>query len=73
MSRRDNAKQIGMAGSEAKVFYDFYESKGWKVGKNPMVSWHHAMSGWKTRNDSRTTISGKNGSSRRSASEADLV
>lgn len=67
------AKLIGMEGSEAKVFFDFYESKGWKVGKNPMVSWHHAMSGWKARNDSKPTMFRKTSPARRSASEADLV
>lgn len=36
--------------TEAKKFYSFYESKGWKVGKTKMVSWKSAASGWKLRN-----------------------
>lgn len=27
-------------------FYDFYESKGWKVGKNPMKDWRAAVRNW---------------------------
>ena len=27
-------------------FYDFYESKGWKVGKNPMKDWKAAVRNW---------------------------
>lgn len=33
--------------SEAEKFHDFYESNGWKVGKNPMKSWTSAASNWK--------------------------
>lgn len=31
----------------AEHFYNFYESKGWKVGKNPMKNWQAAISTWK--------------------------
>tara|TARA_R100001594_G_C4011715_1_gene257126 strand:+ start:39 stop:704 length:666 start_codon:yes stop_codon:yes gene_type:complete len=34
---------------EAEKFFDFYESKGWKVGKNPMKNWHSASSNWNRR------------------------
>lgn len=27
-------------------FYDFYESKGWKVGKSPMKDWRAAVRNW---------------------------
>lgn len=30
-------------------FVDFYESKGWMVGKNKMKNWHSAISGWNAR------------------------
>jgi hypothetical protein len=43
------AAKIGLVESECDKFFNFYESKGWKVGKNPMVSWPHAMTGWKSR------------------------
>ena len=32
-----------------QTFIDFYESKGWKVGKNPMTNWRAALSGWVSR------------------------
>lgn len=30
----------------ASRFVDFYETKGWMVGKNPMRDWHAAMRTW---------------------------
>jgi hypothetical protein len=30
-------------------FVDFYESKGWKVGKNPMKDWRAALRNWNNR------------------------
>lgn len=34
----------------ANDFYDYYESNGWKVGKNPMKSWTSAASRWMRNN-----------------------
>ena len=34
---------------EAEKFFDFYESKGWKVGRNTMKNWHSASSNWNRR------------------------
>jgi len=34
----------------AKRFYTFYESNGWKVGRNSMKSWRAACDQWKARN-----------------------
>ena len=31
---------------DAESFYDFYESKGWFVGKNPMKDWKAAVRTW---------------------------
>lgn len=31
---------------EALKFWAFYDSKGWKVGKTPMVKWRAAAAGW---------------------------
>lgn len=31
-------------------FWNFYESKGWYVGKNKMKNWHSAMATWVKRN-----------------------
>ena len=33
----------------SKRFYCFYESNGWKVGKNSMKSWRAACDQWKAR------------------------
>ena len=33
----------------SKRFYCFYESNGWKVGKNSMKSWKAAADQWKAR------------------------
>tara|TARA_R100000742_G_C4278876_1_gene102340 strand:- start:3404 stop:4018 length:615 start_codon:yes stop_codon:yes gene_type:complete len=35
---------------DAEGFFYFYESNGWKVGKNKMKQWKRAASGWITRN-----------------------
>lgn len=34
---------------DAVAFLAHYDSVGWKVGKNPMVSWRAAVTGWETR------------------------
>ena len=36
--------------AEADVFYNFYASKGWMVGKNKMKEWKRAVTGWISRN-----------------------
>ena len=41
------AAKIGLSELEAEKFFDFYESNGWRVGKNPMKSWSAALSNWK--------------------------
>lgn len=41
------AKEIELPVPEIAKFYDYYESNGWKVGKNPMKSWKSAMNNWK--------------------------
>ena len=40
-----------------EVFFDFYESKGWKIGKNPMKDWKAAARTWK--NHARETFKKK--------------
>jgi len=30
----------------AEKFWNYYESNGWKVGKNPMKNWHSSMATW---------------------------
>lgn len=38
---------------DAEAFVAFYESNGWKVGKNKMKSWKSACVTWEKRNDNR--------------------
>ena len=40
------AIEQGYTDFEADRFYDFYESKGWLVGKNKMKSWQAAVRNW---------------------------
>lgn len=44
-------------GINAESFYDFYESKGWKVGSSPMKDWKSAVRNWERRrtNPQKTT------------------
>lgn len=37
-------------GINAEAFYDFYESKGWYVGKNKMKDWKACVRTWENRN-----------------------
>jgi hypothetical protein len=36
---------------DSQSFHDFYESKGWMVGKNKMKDWKAAVRQWNTRNN----------------------
>ena len=38
-------------GINPDTFYDFYQSKGWMVGKNPMKDWKAAVRTWEKRNN----------------------
>lgn len=40
--------KIGLPDAETHKFFNFYESKGWVVGRTPMKSWQHAMANWKS-------------------------
>ena len=44
---------------EAEAFFNYYESNGWKVGKNPMKSWQHAVTNWITRGKQSGQSNGK--------------
>ena len=35
--------------TESEKFWNFYESKGWMVGKNKMKKWHSSASNWNKR------------------------
>lgn len=42
---------IGLPVAEALKFINYYESKGWVVGKTGMKSWKASLAGWKQRRD----------------------
>lgn len=48
------AAKIGLSDHQAEQFFNYYESNGWRVGKNPMKSVNGAIAGWKLRNQTET-------------------
>ena len=49
---RNYCTEKGLTNVNPERFFYFYESNGWKVGKNKMKNWHMAASGWNTREQS---------------------
>jgi len=47
-------------GFDHETFFDFYESKGWMVGKNKMKDWKAAVRNWNKRNSNDNKQSGTN-------------
>ena len=45
--------KAGLPDVEAEKFLNYYESNGWKVGRNPMKSLPHAVGNWKSRWEER--------------------
>jgi len=41
-------------GLDAETFFDFYESKDWKVGKNKMKNWKACVRTWEKRNTTKS-------------------
>jgi len=53
------AAKIGLPQREAQKFFNYYESKGWMVGKSPMKIWRSALANWKLKwEESRGSASG---------------
>lgn len=40
---------------DANKFFDFYEGKGWVIGKSPMKDWKAAVRTWETRNNTQAS------------------
>lgn len=53
------ASKIGLPVTEISAFQDYYESNGWRVGKNPMKSWEASMRRWKLNCEQRKYENGK--------------
>lgn len=47
--------EIGAKTEETEIMFDYYESKGWKVGKAPMKCWKSAARNWKRRSQKEET------------------
>jgi hypothetical protein len=45
--------------SQARAIWNYYESNGWKVGRNPMKDWRAAVRSWLARDESRTITNTK--------------
>jgi hypothetical protein len=60
---------------QVKRFYDYYESNGWKVGKNPMKNWAAALSNWyKNYNQfNKNEKQNRNGQSEQVGRSADII
>jgi DNA-binding transcriptional MocR family regulator len=43
--------EIGSSNEEAEKFMDYYNSNGWKIGKNPMKDWKASARNWMKRSD----------------------
>jgi hypothetical protein len=43
---------------DAKTFCDYYESNGWRVGRNPMKDWRATVRQWQNRNQQGSLYSG---------------
>jgi hypothetical protein len=41
------AAKVGLPEIEAERFFNYHESKGWKIGNSPMKSMPHALANWK--------------------------
>ena len=42
----------------AQQFFSYYESNGWKIGRNPMKSWQAAVQNWNTREKANNKAAG---------------
>ena len=52
---RSFARDEGMSGFNSDAFWNFYESKGWKVGGDDMADWRSAARCWHARDRDKPT------------------
>lgn len=60
---------------DAEMFFDFYESKGWLVGKNKMKDWKAAVRTWNRNrkdNNEYNQVKGKSSEARRKFGETSM-
>lgn len=58
---------------DAERFCDFYESKGWMVGKNKMKSWQAAVRNWRKGEDHRPTLRRERTNGERSTRDMSII
>lgn len=51
-----HANNLEMPNEAIQAFYNYYESNGWRVGRNPMKSWKAALSNWNLNNHVRSHV-----------------
>lgn len=52
---RSFARDEGLSGFNADAFWNFYESKGWKIGGEDMADWRSAARCWHARDRNKST------------------
>lgn len=52
---KTEAQRLNYPNFNTEAFYAYYESNGWKVGRNKMVSWSAAMVNWNKREKNNKT------------------
>ena len=52
---RSFARDEGLSGFNADAFWNFYESKGWKIGGDDMADWRSAARCWHARDRNKPT------------------
>ena len=65
-------KEANLTTVDVESFYNYYESNGWRVGKQPMRDWRAAMRNWHLRNSKETPRLVKN-SQRSVTPESELL
>jgi hypothetical protein len=48
-------REMNYPGRLAARFHNYYESNGWKVGKNPMKSWQAALANWNSKEQGQSS------------------
>jgi hypothetical protein len=67
------AIKIGLPITEVDKFHNYYESNGWKVGKNPMKSWPAALRNWLSRLGDASGLVGCKGAAKKEVDWRDSV
>ena len=67
------AIKIGLPITDVDKFWNYYESNGWKVGKNPMKSWPAALRNWLSRLGDASGLVGCKGAAKKEVDWRDSV